>query len=247
MKLSFFDIVRYIKSLFSLATGKSKLASKSDTACLVVGMERSKKFGSCPGANHDSNEMGKVLAKYGRTTLLQDGMATTGSIRSALTEAVKRDLAIFYYSGHGGKSGDSEFLCPSDGKFWDREIWDIVSNARGRVVLIFDCCHSGHMYRDAVQMGEGPDEAYGGFEFRMLREMPMAAGSHDILVWSGCPKDSYSYGDSSGGVFTNGLLKGIGKTAATYDTVWKAGQKAAASQNPVRTVMGSGFGGLVFR
>lgn len=245
--MNLFDIVRYVKSMFGLVTGRARLTPKSDTACVVVGMENSRKYGSCPGSLHDSNEMGRVLSKYGRTTLLQDRTATADAVRNVMAAAVQKDLAIFYYSGHGGRTGDSEFLCAYNGPVWDHQIWDIVSKAKGRVVLIFDCCHSGHMYRDAEAPAEAAQAPFGGFEFRMLRTMPMAAGEHDILVWSGCPKESYSYGDSSGGVFTNGLLRGLRKTVATYDSVWSSGRSAASSQRPVRTVMGSGFNGLVFR
>ena len=253
--MNLFDIVRYVKLMFGLVTGRARLTPKSDTACVVVGMENSRKYGSCPGSLHDSNEMGRVLSKYGRTTLLQDRVATADAVRNAMTAAVQKDLAVFYYSGHGGRTGDSEFLCAYNGPVWDHQIWDIVSKAKGRVVLIFDCCHSGHMYRDAqVSDVDWPgiihsdvEPLNNGFEFKMLRTMPIAAGEHDILVWSGCPKESYSYGDSSGGVFTNGLLKGLKKTVATYDSVWSSGRSAASSQRPVRTVMGSGFNGLVFR
>ena len=244
--MNLFDIVRYVKSLFSLAVGKAKLTPKSDTACLVVGMENSRKYGACPGSAHDAQEMGKALRKYGATTVLMDGEATRAAIKGGLQDIVKKDLAIFHYSGHGGREGDSEFLCPADGPVWDREIWQIISQAKGRVVLIFDCCHSGHMYRDAGVLGDVWRQD-AGFEFRMLQTVPMAAGEHNILVWSGCPKESYSYGDSSGGVLTNGILRGLKKAVATYESVWAFASGAASAQRPVRTVMGKGFGGLVFR
>lgn len=249
--MNLFDIVRYVKSMFGLVTGRARLTTKSDTACVVVGMENSRKYGSCPGSLHDSNEMGRVLSKYGRTTLLQDMAATADAVRNAMSAAVQKDLAIFYYSGHGGRTGDSEFLCAYNGPVWDHQIWDIVSKAKGRVVLIFDCCHSGHMYRDAGSPSSPSSPSAlsvqpAGFRFSMLSSVPMAMSSHDILVWSGCPVDSYSYGDASGGVLTNGILSAY-RPYRTYDDVWRRAKSAASSQEPVRTLLGSGFSGLVFR
>lgn len=258
--MNLFDIVRSIKSMFGLLMGKSKLASKGDTGCLVVGMEKSSKYGACPGARKDSDSMSKVLSDYGHIMLLQDKEATSSAVKSGLDQIVRKDLAIFYYSGHGGqetKSGEqTEFLCLNDGPLHDTEIWKRISCSAGRVVCIFDCCHSGTMYRHAGMEGEfkgmlylHADELeplYPGFEFSMLSRMPRMAGENNILVWSGCPAESYSYGDSSGGVFTNGILSGLG-CMATYDSVWRRAKSAASLQKPVRTVIGTGFSGLVFR
>lgn len=262
--MSLFDFFRSIKTVFGLVTGRSKLASRSETGCLVVVMEKSRKYGSCPGAGLDGDRMAGLLREYGDVIHLSDAGASGCAFKSALQQVCRKELAIVYYAGHGGRSksgssenGYSEHLCLDDGPFWDYEIWKTVSCASGRVVLIFDCCHSGHMYRHAGFEGEWAgvkylhaeelEPLYPGFEFSMLRTRAIAAGGHDILVWSGCPSESYSYGDSSGGVFTNGILKGTSSVFATYDSVWRSARKAASAQRPVRTVMGSGFSGPVFR
>lgn len=251
--MNLFDLFRSLKSLLGFATGSSKLASRSDTACVVVGMERSKSYGVCPGSEADATAMSEALGKYGDVVALTNRQATRASVRKALQEAVGKDLAIFYYSGHGGQEhvsaggGVTEFLCLDDGPFHDTEIWDVISRAKGRVVCIFDCCHSGNMYRVASVEPVRVQITNTGFRFRMLSETPMTlSASNGILVWSGCPADSYSYGDASGGVFTKGLLSGLGPLA-TYDSVWRKARSAARSQRPVRTVIGSGFGGPVFR
>jgi len=251
--MSLFDLFRSLKSLLGFATGSSKLASKSGTACVVVGMERSKTYGECPGSDADAAAMSKALGRYGGVAAMTNRQATRAAVRKALQDAVKKDLAIFYYSGHGGQEhvsaggGMTEFLCLDDGPFHDTEIWDAISKAKGRVVCIFDCCHSGNMYRVASVEPVRVQITNTGFSFRMLSETPMAlSASSGILVWSGCPADSYSYGDPTGGVFTKGLLSGLGQFA-TYDSVWRKAKSAARAQKPVRTVIGSGFSGPVFR
>ena len=238
-----YTIVDFIKSLFG---GRAK--PSKDTSCVVVGMERSSKYGKCPGAKNDSNRMASLLAKHGKVRLLQDAQANTAMFRDALEEACKKELCILHYSGHGGLQGSHEFLCLNNGPFWDHQIWDIVSKAKGRVVLIFDCCHSGHMYRSSGidDLPEDRDiDIRHGFEFKLLMG-PIVLSGNNILVWSGCPKESFSYGDESGGVLTNGILSAY-SPSKSYDKVWTEARRRAASQNPVRTILGSGFGGKVFR
>jgi len=256
-------LIDKIKLLWNMLVGKAKLTSRKDTAVVCVGMQTSAKYGACPGAQVDSTSMASRLGKYGSVTLLQSRNATTTAVSEALRGALEKDLCIFYYSGHGGQrrdpkgeNGMSEFLCLNNGPLPDYEIWNMVSKAKGRVVMIFDCCHSATMFREATASSdvEQPEVVNLGFRFKMLEGVATArdnseveaAKSHGILVWSGCPANSYSYGDDNGGVLTNGIKKGM-KSGATYDSVWETAKKAAKSQNPVRTVIGSGFDGLVFR
>lgn len=244
--MNLFDIARYVKAFAKVLFGGAKMASRSDTACVVVGMEKSSKYGRCPGSRLDSDRMAELLGKYGSVRLLQDAQADTAVFRDALEEAVKKDLCILYYSGHGGREGDGEFLCLNNGPYRDRQIWDVISKAKGRVFCIFDCCHSGHMYRDAgepvVQVVEDR-----GFEFSFLKSAVMGmSDGKDILVWSGCPKESYSYGGETGGVLTNGILDAY-SDSRTYGQVWRRASGSAAAQKPVVTEIGGGFSGLVFR
>lgn len=254
-------LIDKIKLLWNMIVGKAKLASRKDTAVVCVGMQTSAKYGVCPGAQVDSDTMAGRLSNYGSVTLLQNRNATTAAVAQALRGALEKDLCIFYYSGHGGQQKDpkgqggiSEFLCLNNGPLHDYEIWNMISGAKGRVVLIFDCCHSATMFREIGDDGVDTEFMNLGFGFKMLwnaaasREdgTAEAAKSHGILVWAGCPANSYSYGDNNGGVLTNGIKKGL-KSGATYDSVWETAKKAAKSQMPVRTVIGSGFDGLVFR
>ena len=230
---------------------KARSSEKQDTYVLCVGMQTSRKFGGCPGARLDSNEMAKLLGNYGKVVLLQDKAANNMSVTRCIDEGVRHPLFILYYSGHGGQmrdrqgeGGKSEFLCLDNGPLHDYTIWDHICEAKGRVVMIFDCCHSATMFRSL------PSKKVEnvGFQFSMIRSIARSSESsdNDILVWSGCPADDFSYGDDSGGVFTNGIRNGFSDDD-TYEQVWNRASKAAKDQRPVKTVIGAGFGGKAFR
>lgn len=240
-----------IKLLWGLMTGKAKMTDRGDTAIVCVGMQISSKYGACPGSQLDSDSMASILSRYGNVQLMQNKQATVSSVTSALQAAVQSKLCIFYYSGHGGQErnskgegGMSEFLCLNNGPLHDYDIWKIVSQAKGRVVMVFDCCHSATMFRDQSATDLKPFENT-GFSFEMLKG-PLAMGEVNLLVWSGCPANDYSYGDNNGGVFTNGIRRGFSQSD-TYNDVWDRASRAAKSQRPSRTVLGTGFDGLVFR
>ena len=186
MKLIEF-IKNKIKLAFGLMTGKAKIANKSDTTVVCIGMQHSAKYGSCPGSTLDSNAMAALLSKYGDVTLLQDRNATIEAVRLALINALNSKLCIFYYSGHGGQKQDrngqngiSEYLCLNNGPLHDYEIWDLISKSKGRVVMIFDCCHSATMYRDHV-FGGVEKFKNTGFAFKML-QVPLTLDTKNILV-----------------------------------------------------------------
>ena len=206
-------------------------ANKETTSVLCIGMENSK-FGNCPGAQVDATRMHNLLKKYSnKTTLLISNKATKSVVVQKMKEVCQNDLAIIYYSGHGGDkkqteetklnfeepSGKDQFLCLYDGGMLDDEIWSIISNAKGRVVLIFDCCHSGTMFRSAnpltfeiqKQKSKIADGAFGA-----------SSKEPNMLCISGCPDDSYSYGSENGGLLTNAILD-IVSDKRTYERVWE--------------------------
>lgn len=200
-------------------------ADKKDTAVLCIGMERGK-YGNCPGAQVDATRMRDLLKKYSdNPVLLISQQATKRVVVQAMQAACQKDLAIIFYSGHGGDqrqtnatkqnfvepSGKDQFLCLYDAPMLDDEIWNIVCGAKGRVVLIFDCCHSGTMYRAPVTFESS------------LKEFPETFGAEkmpNLLCISGCPDNAYSYGGPEGGLLTNALLERY-KEDRTYERVWE--------------------------
>lgn len=156
---------------------------------LVVGMETSRRFGSCPGCEIDAKRINAILSNafgYKGDILISD-QATKVVVASKLREGISatpdNGMFIFCYSGHGGQEylggkepdgaeRQDEYLCLYDTYMQDDEIWEIVSKCKGRVFLYFDACHSATMYRsvasDKIAVFEGEARA-------------MEAGG---LVWS---------------------------------------------------------------
>lgn len=256
-------LLTVIRSWLCRLFGGTRLCPRQgDASILLVGMEKSSTYGACPGSSLDVDHMEGVLADYGYVSSLKNGKATIRSVRKALSTALESGFCIFYYSGHGGQEKDpkgeggvSEFLCLDDGPLHDYEIWDMLGKARGRVMLIFDCCHSGTMYREATPR-------YPGFSFSLastrvpgqgwmslypMSPSTMSVEDHGLLVWSGCPADEVSYGSPDGGVLTNGILQGLKSRNPTYESVWEAAKTHAKEQHPKKTVIGNWFTKEVFR
>lgn len=164
------SIINFLKSLFNSKTTSSDKAITQTTDrnkkyALIVGMETSAKFGSCPGADKDSNTMNALIGQYMDSTHIQrlnNASATRAAVVSALNEQIAKvpadGLFVFTYSGHGGQNswsssakneidGKDEFLCLNDGGLLDDDLWTIFNRCKGRIFVVFDCCHSGTMYR----------------------------------------------------------------------------------------------------
>ena len=245
-------------SIIAMLTGNFRLADK--TGIVIVGMQHSKRYGACEGASLDAGRMLGVLSKYGKPVVLQDRQATKAAVTTALQNAVQNnDLTIFFYSGHGGSDpigdvsnetdGRNEYLCLYDTYMLDNEIWSIVSQSKGRVFMIFDCCHSETMFRSPViRFDDITDEQ----NLRIQYGLEPRGKKNNVLVWSGCPDSSFSYGDNkTGGVLTSAIISTLKKfpKIATYNQIWSAMTKVVnlKQQMPKRTIIGKGFGGPVFR
>ena len=224
-------------------------ASIKNAYVITVGVENGY-AGKCAGAKKDCNNMKSLLKKYAQKQVsLIDKQATITAVCNALKEGVQTPLCIFYFSGHGGSiptaqaahdttevDKNDEFICLYDGGLLDNSIWNIISKAKGRVVLLFDCCHSGTMYR-ATPINFSK-------QLRKLSATNKISGNVSILCWSGCPDDSYSYGSNSGGKFTNTLRNKYSKNK-TYNDVWnkiESDKTLKKYEKVQRTIIGTDFG-----
>jgi WD40 repeat protein len=106
---------------------------------------------------------GKEYARA-HTTLLLDQEVTVDAVRAALRGlAVMKpdDVAVVFLAGHGFKrsqDGDMVFVTgalrnladpASAGIAW-RDIADLLAAAPGRVLVLLDACHAGHVNRELV-------------------------------------------------------------------------------------------------
>lgn len=250
----FFGLCLFLNGCKDIPSSPGSAAAKNAvTYAVVVGMETSRAFGSCPGAGVDSERMRTLLSEYATNVVyLRDANATRAAVVSALTVAVRNTgeggLVLFYYSGHGGSQpfadtgkeevdGSDEFLCLYDTYLRDNEIWKVISQSRGRIFMLVDACHSQTMYRQP------------GFKVKV----PLAwdhtltdNAGFSMLCWSGCPDDTYSYGASTGGQFTNALIRHFKKSGQTYEELWKlikADSTLRKYENPQSTALGGGFAG----
>ena len=204
--------------------------------------------GACPGAVVDAKRMANLLwnSGAGEVELLVDGGATRKKVLEKMKWAASGELAIIFYSGHGGQSfsGDAseedkkdEFMCLWDKGLLDDDIWEVLSRGK-RVVLVCDCCHSKTMFRAGDKMLQ--------MVKRMSRSKDGAAKPRNgfkMLCWSGCPDSEYSYGSSDGGELTNALLRHF-KNGMSYRELWKAvleDTSLKSFEDVQETVLGTDF------
>ena len=235
---------------------------KNKKFALVVGMETSK-WGACPGADKDSNTMNAMISQYvdsSHIVRLNNKQATVGAFKKALTEQIGKvpedGLLILTYSGHGGQynksstakdetDGRDEFLCLYDGALIDNELWEMFGWCKGRIFVVFDCCHSGTMYRLPTEQEEGVEE-----EDRLPLDVPFFAKFENvrdvarrILVVSGCGEETVSWGDSkNGGVLTSSMKRVFNK-CLTYREWWNKFKTDSTfkkvKQTPICTKIGA--------
>lgn len=210
---------------------------------VIVGMEKSQVAGNCPGSFKDHMVMGDILSIYTDNIVkLANENATKSAVTAALTDAIaKYEFVVFYYSGHGGGQkfdntgpeevdNQDEFLCFYDAFMLDNEVWSIISKSKGRVFLIFDCCHSETMFKSPQ------------FTFKKaLKCMRSSRGDNfQMLCWSGCPDNTYSYGSPAGGMFTNVIAEYM-MLSSTYQQLWdkvSTDKGLLKSQTPKQTIIG---------
>lgn len=245
-------ILSIILMMFAIILGgcsSFRVSKQGETQIVCIGVEYSRVYGSCSGAVLDSKNMSSLLSKYGNVKTLQNQNATRANVKKYISNAVKSELAIIFYSGHGGSQrfsdtgvdevdGKDEFLCLYDGMLRDNEIWDIISTSKGRVFLIFDCCHSETMFRSA------------GMSMSMLSDMVLPLDNNiNMLCWSGCADNTYSYGSIKGGELTNAIRKHY-KDGMSYYELWnkvRLDSNLQKSQIVKKTQIGVGFETECFR
>jgi uncharacterized caspase-like protein len=167
----------------------------------------------------DQAGKGKPFAAV-HTALLTDDEATAPAILGAVAGlAAMRpdDLAIVFFAGHGVKvreDADMRFLTRDvsptpasvmkDGVGWG-DISSRLAGAHGRVLLLLDACHSGHMSQDLVV----PNGA--------LASQLWAQGRAGVLVFAAAKGRQASLEDGQHGFFTRAVMETLKDPAADRD------------------------------
>ena len=145
--------------LFIVAVGVSRYPKLAPSMQLDAADDDARSIAAAFGAQAGP---GKPFAAA-RTTLFVDDQATAASVTKALDElgAMKPDdVAIVFFAGHGQKPSEAEDMVLLTGESAAKAEslratgigWSIIgkrlARARGRVLVLLDACHSGHVTQD---------------------------------------------------------------------------------------------------
>lgn len=191
-----------------------KQFSSMKVKLLSVGVENSRYAITLPGASKGETKLfSKLKPRCDYAKLLIDAEATKTRVLYEMQNVCDSDLAVITFNCHGGQKygkqnetdNMDEFLALYDGPLVDNEIWNVISKAKGRVLLVFDCCHSETMFRNVDKFLTDRD-----------------GKEPDILVWSACADKDISYALADyGGTLTLKLVKKI-SWWKTYSSIWKS-------------------------
>lgn len=131
---------------------------------LCVGVDNYS-FGALRGCVSDAERLSELLGKHQdgtpnfecRMLLAKNGGTQDVVTRATLKQAIeqlfkeKAEVALLHFSGHGTENNLGGYLVTQDAKGYDEglSMSDVLAMANGskadEVVILLDCCHSGHM------------------------------------------------------------------------------------------------------
>lgn len=136
---------------------------------LCVGIDNYS-FGELEGCVCDAERLATVLRSNEdgspnfdvRELKAPSGSAATLVTRPVLREAIDElfkhpaDVALLSFSGHGAENNLGGYLVTQDARGYDPGVWmmeviDMANQSKAReVVILLDCCHSGHLGNASV-------------------------------------------------------------------------------------------------
>jgi hypothetical protein len=180
----------------------------------------------CQGCELDVDNMFGLLRPFGYTfNILKTADATASKILSSLTTAASKlvagDILVFYFSGHGGQTTDTngdeadsrdETICAYDRQIIDDELNPIWLKFKPgvRIIMLSDSCHSGTNFKAAIPVKSTSISA----DKNALNQMQA-----QMIHISGCRDEQISIGELDGGTFTKALMR-----------IWNGGQFAGNYQ-----------------
>jgi hypothetical protein len=182
---------------------------------LCVGID-SYPFGSLQGCVSDAERLATLISKHQdgtpnfecKTLVAPIGSAADIVTRAKLKGAIqyllkdKADVALLHFSGHGTENNLGGYLVTQDAERYDEgvsmvDILKMVNDSRvEEVVVMLDCCHSGHMGQVPVINNE----------VAMLRE--------GVSIVTASRGDQPSVEVGGGGLFTSLVLDALEGGAA---------------------------------
>lgn len=162
---------------------------------------------------------GTAYAVASRSNLTDEGMLD--AIADTFGAATAQDVSLFYYSGHGISSADSDrqgALLGADGvnAVTAGQLRAALDRIPGRKIVIIDACYSGNLLtaRGAAKSAATPEAFNASFisAFSTRTRRGLAADSYFVLTAAAANEQSYE-AEVNGqvmGLFTASLLEGCG-------------------------------------
>lgn len=222
---------------------------------LLIGQSYENSYDYLSGPPKDVAGMRKALTNFSGTSYKITSYIdlTASQIKSAITSAFKgatsADVSLFFYSGHGVNSENTEYLgalCGVDkgGYVTSRALRQTLDKIPGRKIVIIDACHSGAMIR-SKNANEKTGEKTGldfvnsfnnsfieAFSYTTAKSSTgLADNPYFVLTTAAASTDSYD--SDYGGRFTREFTLALG-----YDMVQKSytSMRGDANKNNVITL-----------
>jgi tetratricopeptide (TPR) repeat protein len=177
----------------------------------------------------DAKDVGDMLGRLGfQVDLLQN--ASLSQMQSGVNRFAARlrpdDIALVYYSGHGGQIGGENYLVPTDyhakNKYDETRAYPMTRllaaiDAADLKILIFDACRD-NPFVGAPSSAKGLSKAI--------------AGRETFISYATAPGDTASDGDGRNSPFTGALLQVLPLPGLTLDEVFIRVNGIVAQEGP---------------
>jgi hypothetical protein len=216
------------------------MADYLDSAALVIGVAGYHHVRALPQAVlNDAQDVYQLLLDPqvcgyhpDHVRLVPDEQATAPAIRDSLAwlvqQAGKDGTAVFYFSGHGGRTANGgSYLLPIDAQLDDLPGTAVATEeltgrlrsvASPRLLVILDCCHAGGI--GEVKAANAADNFKSGLDLERFYTLSGGRG-RAILASSQLEEFSYTKGDLRNSLFTHYLLEALrgGATTRTHGVI----------------------------
>lgn len=212
------------KQFNSNMSGATQVKLSSSTyRALVIGQTYAGTGNALNGTRNDATAIRNMLntmSATGYQVTYRIDLSASGilsNITSAFSGATSNDVSLFYYSGHGLLTSDSDWLgslCGVDDQFVNpTALRNRLDTIPGKKIIIIDACHSGNMIGKSADTAS-TDAFTQQFinAFANSAKSNLATGGYYVLVAASKTQSSYetNVGGVYAGMFTRGVCYGSG-------------------------------------